>query len=74
MPWEEKLQILFHIEIGVDVLILSRANRQKQAVSSHPSVQGTACLQGAAGSTHGDGWHHLGQSCLNELIAITACL
>lgn len=72
MAWEEKLQILFHIEIGLAVLILSTASRQKQAVSSHPPVPGTACLQGAAGSTHGDGWHDLGQSCLNELVAITA--
>lgn len=72
MPWKEKYQILFHTEIGLAALILSTASRQKQAVSSHPSVPGTACLQGAAGSTHGDGWHDLGQSCLNELVAITA--
>lgn len=52
MPWEENHQILFHTEIGLALLILSTASRQKQAVSSHPSVPGTACLQGAAGSTH----------------------
>lgn len=72
MAWEEKLQILLPSEMGLAVLILGTASRQKQAVSSHPPVPGTACLQGTAGSTHGDGWHDLGQSCLNELVAITA--
>lgn len=59
MPWEEKLRVLFHIELGLAMLILSTASRQKQAVSSHPAVQGTACLQGSAGSTHRDCWHAL---------------
>lgn len=58
MPWEEK--VLFHNEIGLAMPILSTASRQKQAVSSHPAVQGTACLQGPAGSTHRDCWHDLG--------------
>lgn len=41
MPREEKLQIIFNIEIDLTMLILSTASRQKQAVSSHPAVQGT---------------------------------
>lgn len=43
---EKKLQIIFHIEIGLAMLILRTASRKKQAVSSHPALQGTACLQG----------------------------